>query len=438
MGSLYSEAGYKQKIAVLEEKKNLLVRQLKKKDMMCRFLEKEKEKRDSRTMFQEVSLRLKKNVWDSELTGPCGENLTWIIHIDSPDTSEMCLSFCRHHPVFNGKIIIADSLHMPEILSEIDRILSQYEPDSIKKVNAEEHREGFCTLVNFLIDQIETDWILCLGSWARVREPFAGGIRNELIYSGCHFLNLPALSCDSMKCVRQRVAVDTRWETDGEHIIIPGGKETVKKIPEFSRTFTTDSCVFRKNTFVDFGMYNSGYGALAGQELADRIFRHNYAVANFGSAVLRKPDHNYLSCSEEELKKYNTENDSIQWIKMLYPVCIFMFMVFIFASGSIIFMKLYNDAFEEKERYRVLKKIGISQKTLKKGIQKELLFIYVVPFLIMSVSSYFSVHALANMMQTDLLMTNILSVGVISIFFILCYGLSIVIYCQNAGIYEKL
>ena len=136
--------------------------------------------------------------------------------------------------------------------------------------------------------------------------------------------------------------------------------------------------------------------------------------------------------------KMDTENDSIQWIKMLYPVCIFMFMVFIFASGSIIFMKLYNDAFEEKERYRVLKKIGISQKTLKKGIQKELLFIYIVPFLIMSVSSYFSVHALANMMQTDLLMTNILSVGVISIFFILCYGLSIVIYCQNAGIYEKL
>ena len=45
MGSLYSEAGYKQKIAVLEEKKNLLVRQLRKKDMMCRFLEKEKEKR---------------------------------------------------------------------------------------------------------------------------------------------------------------------------------------------------------------------------------------------------------------------------------------------------------------------------------------------------------------------------------------------------------
>lgn len=307
MSSLYSETGYKQKIAVLEAKKNLLVRQLKKKDKLCRFLEKEKEKRDSRTVFQELSIRLKKNRWESELTGPYGENMTWIIHIDDPDTSEMCLSFCRHHPVFNGKIIIADSLHMPEISSEIDRILSRYEPDSITKVNAEDYRDGFCALVNSLTEQIETDWILCLGSWARVREPFAGGIRNELIYSGCHFLNLPALSCDTMKCVRQRVAVDTRWETDGEHLIIPGGRETVKKIPEFSRIFTTDSCVFRKNTFIEFGMYNSEYGALAGQEFADRIFSHHYAIANFGSAVLRKPDDNYFSCTEDELEKYNSE-----------------------------------------------------------------------------------------------------------------------------------
>lgn len=137
------------------------------------------------------------------------------------------------------------------------------------------------------------------------------------------------------------------------------------------------------------------------------------------------------------LIKIDPQNDSDQWIQMLYPVCIFMFMVFIFASGSIIFMKLYNDAFEEKERYRVLRKIGISTKTLKAGVQKELLLTYIVPFVLMCLSSYFSVHALANMMQTDLLSVNILSVGVIAIFFVVCYGLSVIIYCQNAGIYEK-
>lgn len=307
MSKLFSEIGYEQKIAVLEEKKKLLVRQLEKKDRMCRFLESEKRKRESRTMFQEFTARMQKDRWDSELTGPCGENLTWIIHIDSPDTPEMCLSFCRHHPVFKGDIIVADSLHIPAVSSEVDRILSQYEEISIKKVNMEEKQEGFCTLMNSLIRQAETGWILCIGSWARVRESFAGEIRSQLIYSGCHFLNLPALSCDSMKCVRQRVAVDSRWEKDGEHLVIPGGRETIKRIPDFARVFTADSCVFRKSTFLEFGMYKTEYGALAGQEFADRIFKHNYAIANFSSAVLRKPDNTWFSCTEEELRKYNSE-----------------------------------------------------------------------------------------------------------------------------------
>ena len=61
-------------------------------------------------------------------------------------------------------------------------------------------------------------------------------------------------------------------------------------------------------------------------------------------------------------------------------------------------MKLYNDAFEEKERYRVLKKIGISQKTLKKGIQKELLFIYVVPFFIFECPA-FNKSVIKNMIK---------------------------------------
>lgn len=166
------------------------------------------------------------------------------------------------------------------------------------------------------------------------------------------------------------------------------------------------------------------------------LYVYNYKIENTKMLNASVDDiQQHQDCAG--LIKIDSQNDSTQWIQMLYPVCIFMFMVFIFASGSIIFMKLYNDAFEEKERYRVLRKIGISTKTLKAGVQKELLLTYIVPFLLMSLSSYFSVHALANMMQTDLLSVNILSVGVIAIFFVVCYGLSVVIYCQNAGIYEK-
>lgn len=132
--------------------------------------------------------------------------------------------------------------------------------------------------------------------------------------------------------------------------------------------------------------------------------------------------------------RLDSTNDSIEWLKVLYSVCVFMFMVFVFASGSIIFMKLYNDAFEEKERYMILRKLGVAQKTLKKSVACELLMIFIAPLVIMSLSSYFSVHSLANMMQTDLLLVNIISVVMIWVFFGLCYMFSIFVYMKNAGI----
>ena len=106
-------------------------------------------------------------------------------------------------------------------------------------------------------------------------------------------------------------------------------------------------------------------------------------------------------------------------------------MVFVLASGSIIFMKLYNDSFEERERYNVLKKIGISSKTLKKSIALELAFFYVMPLIVMTISSYFSIKALSNMMFTNLIGVNIISVLVIYVFFLICYILSIGIYSRN-------
>ena len=131
------------------------------------------------------------------------------------------------------------------------------------------------------------------------------------------------------------------------------------------------------------------------------------------------------------LLKINPQRSEIDWIKILFTVCIFMFMVFVLASGSIIFMKLYNDSFEERERYYVLKKIGISSKTLKKSIALELGFFYVMPLIVMTISSYFSIKALSNMMFTDLIGVNIISVLVIYVFFLICYILSIGIYSRN-------
>ena len=171
--------------------------------------------------------------------------------------------------------------------------------------------------------------------------------------------------------------------------------------------------------------------------LGQEVYLYNYKIK----------DIQHMKASQDELLKFaaahqnemglivsDPNSSDIEWIKVMYSLCIFIFMVFILASGSILFMKLYNDAFEEKERYNVLGKIGISEKVLKKSVRQELRFAYAAPFLIMMVSSYFSVHALAKMMQADLLGIQILSVAIILVFFYLCYRISFAIYLRNTGI----
>lgn len=127
------------------------------------------------------------------------------------------------------------------------------------------------------------------------------------------------------------------------------------------------------------------------------------------------------------------END-LDWIKVAYSLCIFMFMVFILASGCIMFMKLYNDAFEEKERFSVLKKMGYSEQQLGKSVAKELATAYVTAFVVMTISSYFSVSALGKMMYTSLLSINIVSVLIVFVVFLVFYILSVSAYRRNAGL----
>lgn len=117
-----------------------------------------------------------------------------------------------------------------------------------------------------------------------------------------------------------------------------------------------------------------------------------------------------------------------EWIKALHSLCIFMFLVFIVASGCIMFMKLYNDSFEETQRYLVLKKLGISENTLSASIAHELMTAYLLPFAVMAISAYFSVLALGKMMRADLFAIYVLSTAVVLIVFVLFCSLSIAVY----------
>lgn len=122
------------------------------------------------------------------------------------------------------------------------------------------------------------------------------------------------------------------------------------------------------------------------------------------------------------------KSNELDWIKVMYSMGVFMFLVFVVASGSIMFMRLYNDAFEETERTKVLLKLGIDRGDLRRAVKAELAAAYGVPFLVMSVSSFFSVGALSKMMFVDLSGVNVVSLVIVLAVLIVWYRLSVWVY----------
>lgn len=172
--------------------------------------------------------------------------------------------------------------------------------------------------------------------------------------------------------------------------------------------------------------------------LGQELYTYNYQIADLERfEEAREALHTLTSNTEENYTArvaIDPDSSDIDWIKVLYSICIFMFLVFILASGSIMFMKVYNDAFEEKERYLILKKMGFESKILHKSVAREVGMAYGIPFIVMSISSYFSVHALEQMMYTSLMSIQIGSVLIVLIIFVLCYCLSVSMYWRNIEI----
>ena len=151
--------------------------------------------------------------------------------------------------------------------------------------------------------------------------------------------------------------------------------------------------------------------------LGEELYLYNYKIQDLSNFAAANDALDSLS-PEMGVIKTDPNSSDIEWVKVLYTMCIFMFLVFILASGSILFMKLYNDSFEEKERMQTLRKIGISGKILKKSVSNELKAAYGLPFLVMAVSAYFSVHALEKMMYADLRLIYFASIAVVfAVFF---------------------
>ncbi len=182
-------------------------------------------------------------------------------------------------------------------------------------------------------------------------------------------------------------------------------------------------------------MNDREYGRL--RPLGEELYTYNYRIRDLSRFVRARDRLDELVSDTKDnytgRVAIDPESNELDWVRMLYSICIFMFLVFIVAGGSILFMKLYNDAFEEQERRQILRKMGVDGKTLGRAAAMELAVAYGLPFGVMAVSSIFSVGALAKAMSMKLTGVNVVSVAVVLGILALWYGLSWWAYGRSGG-----
>ena len=131
---------------------------------------------------------------------------------------------------------------------------------------------------------------------------------------------------------------------------------------------------------------------------------------------------------------YKAQNES-QWIKFAYAVLVFLFIVFAIVAGSIIYMKIYSDAYEDKEKYKTLIKIGTTENEINRAVLKEVSIFYILPMISAGVSSYFALKLAGELMMSNLFSIYILSMIICFIIFVV-YGILSVNKFKKI-IYEK-
>lgn len=103
----------------------------------------------------------------------------------------------------------------------------------------------------------------------------------------------------------------------------------------------------------------------------------------------------------------------------------FLGLVFLAATGSIIYFKQLTEANLDKDRYDILHKIGVNKKEVKKSISRQILFVFALPLIAGIAHCVVALTALSRLLQTNLVIPVMICIGVYACIYIAYYFLTV-------------
>ena len=108
---------------------------------------------------------------------------------------------------------------------------------------------------------------------------------------------------------------------------------------------------------------------------------------------------------------------SIQKFGLIMFVAGFLALIFLIATGSILYFKQMTEAEEERNSYRILRQLGFGEREILGGIIRKQLFVFAIPLAIGLVHSSFAVRAASAWTSSDITMPAAMAMSVYTIIY---------------------
>lgn len=127
---------------------------------------------------------------------------------------------------------------------------------------------------------------------------------------------------------------------------------------------------------------------------------------------------------------YNNYRSELMGAGLTIFVGAFLGLVFLLATGSIIFFKQLSEANEDKKRYQVLKNIGFDKKDIRTIISKQMLFVFMLPLAVGATHSIVAVSILKKALGMDVFVPLAFTIGIYTLIYMIYYFLTVSAYSR--------
>lgn len=178
-------------------------------------------------------------------------------------------------------------------------------------------------------------------------------------------------------------------------------------------------------------MYTMGINT--GEDVKTQLARGEVLSAWANKALERYPDSDiYVECREA-----NREDAQLLYGGMFF-VGLFMGMLFLMATVLIIYYKQISEGYDDRGRFKIMQKVGMSQREVRKSIHSQVLTVFFIPLIMACVHMAFAFPIMRRLMAL-LNLTNvqlfILACVVTVVAFGVIYG---VVYSLTARAYYRI